>query len=241
MLVPAVGWAAAGGSSSGGTPSGGSASGGSGLAPTDGAIVQPADGDVSATAGGISITTSASGFLRHRLSFRGNVSPSDAGDLVEIERSGHQTGWAWKQTVTATVRSDGSFVAVWHANHIGEFAIRAVLVQPQGGTAADASWPTVDVIVYRRSVATFYGPGFYGHRTACGQVLRRQTLGVANRTLPCGTRVAIYYGGQMIIVPVIDRGPYAHGADWDLTEATAQALGMTETESIGAASLPRAS
>jgi rare lipoprotein A (peptidoglycan hydrolase) len=64
---------------------------------------------------------------------------------------------------------------------------------------------------------------------------------VANRTLPCGTHVAVYYRGQMLVVPVIDRGPYSHGADWDLTEATAKALGMTQTERIGAVSLPRSS
>ena len=43
----------------------------------------------------------------------------------------------------------------------------------------------------------------------------------------------------MLIVPVIDRGPYANGADWDLTMATGQVLGMTGTASIGAVSLPR--
>ena len=42
----------------------------------------------------------------------------------------------------------------------------------------------------------------------------------------------------MITVPVIDRGPYAHGANWDLTMATGRALGMLETEVIGAAAVP---
>ncbi len=97
------------------------------------------------------------------------------------------------------------------------------------------------VIIYRPATATQYGPGFYGHRTACGAVLRRKTLGVANRTLPCGTRVAVYYGGRMIVVPVIDRGPYTRGVDWDLTEATGRALGIRGTARIGAVSLPRQS
>jgi hypothetical protein len=39
-------------------------------------------------------------------------------------------------------------------------------------------------------------------------------------------------------VPVIDRGPYANGADWDLTEATDKALGIPGTATIGAVSLP---
>ena len=121
-------------------------------------------------------------------------------------------------------------------------AIRAVVLRrsaaadrPRG--AINPS-PTVSVTVYRPSIATLYGPGFYGHRTACGEVLRRNTIGVANRTLPCGTPVAVYYQGRTLIVPVIDRGPYAHNADWDLTMATGRVLGITETETIGAVSLP---
>jgi rare lipoprotein A len=87
-------------------------------------------------------------------------------------------------------------------------------------------------------MATQYGPGFYGHRTACGQKLTKSTIGLANRTLKCGTKVAVYYQGRTMIVPVIDRGPYANGADWDLTEATGQALGIAGTAQVGAVSLP---
>jgi rare lipoprotein A len=88
-------------------------------------------------------------------------------------------------------------------------------------------------------VATLYGPGFYGSITACGERLGQRTLGLAHRTLPCGTPVAIYYRGRTIVVPVIDRGPYANHADFDLTMATAQALGIPGTATIGAVSLPR--
>jgi rare lipoprotein A (peptidoglycan hydrolase) len=64
-------------------------------------------------------------------------------------------------------------------------------------------------------------------------VLRRATLGVANRTLPCGTLVAVYFRGHELSVPVIDRGPYANRASWDLTLAVARALHMTETAKVG--------
>jgi rare lipoprotein A (peptidoglycan hydrolase) len=74
--------------------------------------------------------------------------------------------------------------------------------------------------------------------TACGERLTPRVIGVANRTLPCGTRVAIYWQGRTIVVPVIDRGPFANHADWDLTEATGRALRMPGTETIGAVSLP---
>jgi rare lipoprotein A (peptidoglycan hydrolase) len=80
--------------------------------------------------------------------------------------------------------------------------------------------------------ATWYGPGFFGRRTACGQVLRRSTQGVAHRRLPCGTQVTIYFRGRLKTVPVIDRGPYAHRATWDLTQATARELGVRRTSYV---------
>jgi rare lipoprotein A (peptidoglycan hydrolase) len=188
----------------------------------------------------MTVVTRASAILRNRLSFTGNVPTSDAGATVLIQRMGRQTGWAWTTTAQAPVAQDGSFTASWHTDHIGRFAIRAVVATTGTASrahAADTS-PTLTVTVYRPSIATLYGPGFYGHKTACGQVLKPGTIGVANRTLPCGTAVAVYYKGQTIVVPVIDRGPYANRADWDLTVATAQALGISGTSTIGAVSLP---
>jgi rare lipoprotein A len=58
--------------------------------------------------------------------------------------------------------------------------------------------------------------------------------GVAHKRLPCGTQVAVLYKGRRITVPVVDRGPFAHGAQWDLTAATAQALGFEHTDRVGA-------
>jgi rare lipoprotein A (peptidoglycan hydrolase) len=80
--------------------------------------------------------------------------------------------------------------------------------------------------------ATWYGPGFYGKRTACGKRLNRQTLGVAHRTLPCGTRVTFYHGGRFVTVPVIDRGPFRQGVAWDLTEAAAKRIGFQSTGAL---------
>jgi rare lipoprotein A (peptidoglycan hydrolase) len=64
----------------------------------------------------------------------------------------------------------------------------------------------------------------YGHAVACGGILRPPELGVANKTLPCGTEVTFLYGNRAIRVPVIDRGPYVPGRMWDLSGATAEAL-----------------
>jgi hypothetical protein len=221
-----------------------SSSGGAGIGaaptPTTAApgSVGNAHATVSASGGGISLFTTASALLRGGIAFHGNVPASDRGRTVEIERLGHETNWSWEATAHATVGSGGTFTATWVANHIGQFSIRAV-IEGTHARAAAAS-PAVSIVVYRPSVASWYGPGFFGRRTACGIRLTRTTLGVANRTLPCGTKVALLYRGRTLEVPVIDRGPFANGAEWDLTEATSQALGVTGTVTIGAASLPRA-
>jgi rare lipoprotein A (peptidoglycan hydrolase) len=92
---------------------------------------------------------------------------------------------------------------------------------PPAGTPAKPS--------AKAQIATWFGPGFYGKQTACGQTMSPVIVGVANRTLPCGTLVLVNYKGHQLTVPVIDRGPYGHGATWDLTWGAASALTITET------------
>ena len=83
------------------------------------------------------------------------------------------------------------------------------------------------------TLATWFGPGFYGDETACGQTMSPALVGVASRTLACGTLVRIGYRGRQLTVPVVDRGPYGHiGAAWDLTAGTARALNIKETVRI---------
>jgi rare lipoprotein A (peptidoglycan hydrolase) len=190
---------------------------------------------VTASGAGITVSSTATALLRNELTFSGTVPASDAGDAIEIERLGHETNWQWAPTAGSTVASNGGFSTTWLTNHIGAFSIRAI-VQSASAHAAAVS-PALSVIVYLPAVATWYGPGFYGQRLACGGRLRHSTLGVANRSLPCGTKVALMFQGRTITVPVVDRGPYANHASWDLTAATADALRISGTETIGAASL----
>jgi rare lipoprotein A len=164
---------------------------------------------------------------------RGRLSGA-AGQTVIVER--REGDGDWEQAATATAGADGTFDAAWKTDHIGHFALRARVPGPEGAgaTAATAALPDSEITVFRSSLATWFGPGFYGKRTACGQVMSHRLLGVAHRTLPCGTEVALLYKGRTITVPVVDRGPFAHGAAYDLTSATAEALGMTQTSRIGA-------
>ena len=83
--------------------------------------------------------------------------------------------------------------------------------------------PTSGVVI-----ASWYGPGFYGNRTACGQVYTPEIIGVAHRTLRCGTMLVLEYRGHTMTVPVIDRGPYIAGRTLDLSNATRLAIGCPD-------------
>ena len=100
------------------------------------------------------------------------------------------------------------------------------VVGPATTRALARSWGT--------RTATYYGPGLYGNRTACGTTLRHRTRGIAHRRLPCGTKVPVYRAGRIAIFPVIDRGPHTRGVQIDLTEAAAHKLGIRTTTVVRA-------
>jgi rare lipoprotein A (peptidoglycan hydrolase) len=108
----------------------------------------------------------------------------------------------------------------------GRATARAAATQTQAG-AGIAFTPV------RWAGATWYGPGLYGNTTACGQVLRPTTLGVAHRSLPCGTRVRFLYRGRQIVTRVIDRGPFSAGHAWDLTNGAREALDFEGSDRVG--------
>jgi rare lipoprotein A len=78
--------------------------------------------------------------------------------------------------------------------------------------------------VFRIANASWYGPGLYGGHLSCGGTLDAGDLGVAHKSLPCGTKVTLRHHGRTVRVQVIDRGPYVAGREYDLTEATANRL-----------------
>jgi rare lipoprotein A len=96
-----------------------------------------------------------------------------------------------------------------------------------GTTASVTPPPSTEGLVFgpmKSAGATWYGPTLYGNQTACGQTLRPTTVGVAHKTLPCGTTVKFVYGGHVLVTKVIDRGPYSKGNAWDLTNGAREAL-----------------
>ena len=105
------------------------------------------------------------------------------------------------------------------------------LVRPAQPAAKAGSVSTASPWHHDRNISWF-GPHLYGNGTACGQTLTKALVGVAHRTLPCGTLVTFRYGGRTVTVPVVDRGPYVSGRTWDLTYGACSKLAHCFTGSI---------
>ncbi len=152
----------------------------------------------------------------------------------------------WVTVATAHVRENGSFSANWRTRAARNHDLRVVLLAVRGSAhatvpAASASSNVsvpVSVAVLGKTRASWYGPGFYGRKTACGLTLRTSTEGVAHRTLPCGTKVEIRLGGKSAVLPVIDRGPFANKADFDVTKKVADRIGLDGVATIQWAERP---
>jgi rare lipoprotein A (peptidoglycan hydrolase) len=192
------------------------------------------------TATSLRVTAAKSHVLAgKRASVRGRIASRSAGKTVLLQVRGRRGGY--KTVDRARTTEGGRFATAWRAPEPGRYRMR---VRIKGARAATASnrrtraaaqrRTRATVNVYRQHAASWYGPGFWGGRTACGGTLSAGTKGVAHKSLPCGTRVTFRYRGRSVTVPVIDRGPYAGGRSWDLTAATKRALGFPSTGTVWA-------
>ena len=136
--------------------------------------------------------------------------------VVEVATRG-----GWRSVGRARTGSGGRFQARWRAREPGSFRLR---IRPIDRRAPGSLRRTLNV--YRRGTASWYGPGLYGNRTACGHTLSPTLRGVAHKTLPCGTAVGFRYGTRTVTARVVDRGPFSGGRVWDLTSSTKRALGF---------------
>jgi len=77
-------------------------------------------------------------------------------------------------------------------------------------------------------MASWYGPGFHGRRTASGEVYDQDALTAAHPSLPFGTRVRVTNldNGRAVDVRITDRGPFVEGRVIDLSRAAARVIGL---------------
>jgi hypothetical protein len=153
---------------------------------------------------------------------RGTVSPAGAKRRVLV-RIGDD------RQVTRTGR-DGRFAITWKAPSTGSYPVR---VRARSNRTATGSRDSAgQITAYRQALASWYGPGLYGNALACGGTLTPSTIGVAHKTMPCGTKLRLRYGNRSIDVRVIDRGPFSGSREFDLTSATKQALGFPDVGTV---------
>ena len=175
---------------------------------------------------GARIATAERKHVKHgdRVHVRGRLQPGyrDRTVLIQQRKDGR-----WATTDRDRTGTEGRFVGSWRVTKgAGRYRTRVVF---RGDRRNPRAVDKTRLFVYRPGEASYYGPGLYGNRTACGQTLTPSTMGVANRWLPCGTRVTFRYRGRTVTVPVIDRGPFHGSRIWDLTYATKQKLGFGST------------
>jgi hypothetical protein len=156
-----------------------------------------------------------------RLTLRGKVRPRGTHRVKVVVRGAHRT------TVGVVSRRSGAFSLRWRPRGLGSYRVRAYGLHDR--RMLSSASVARRVTAYRTAAASYYGPGLYGGALACGGTLEPGTLGVANRTLPCGAKVRLRYRGRTITVPVVDRGPFVAGRDFDLTTATRARLRFPTT------------
>jgi len=158
---------------------------------------------------------------------RGKVVPAKAGRRVHLQV---RTRKGWKTAKRGITRAGGKFRMKWKAPRAGRYRLRVKFRGDTAATAAAAkSWR---VNAYRGGNASWYGPGLYGNALGCGGTLNAGTVGVAHKSLPCGTKVTFRYGSRSVAARVVDRGPYVGGREWDLTAALKQKLGFPSTGTV---------
>jgi rare lipoprotein A len=86
----------------------------------------------------------------------------------------------------------------------------------------------VAVVSSSSGIASWYGPGFHGRRSASGEIFNQHALTAAHRSLPFGARVRVtnLNTGQQVVVRINDRGPYTGGRVIDLSAAAARQIGL---------------
>jgi rare lipoprotein A (peptidoglycan hydrolase) len=197
------------------------------LIATTGATAVPAVSHADTQGSAPNASIARVGVLKRRLSVRtgqrvavvGTAQPGIAGLLASLQiRSGSH----WRTIDRARTRAGGRYVLrnrMWRAMS----APARVVVR----SASNRLHKRVGrVNAFRWAQASWYGPGLYGNHLGCGGRLTASTIGVANKSLPCGTKVTLRHGRRSLRVRVIDRGPYVAGREFDLTQATARRLGF---------------
>jgi rare lipoprotein A len=160
----------------------------------------------------------------HPVTVTGLLRPGLPGRMVTLQAFGRH---GWGTLARAHTGAKGRFRLRYVTRHTVSEPVRVRFAGDTYHLGAHRKLGRLNV--YRVAGASWYGGG---GGLACGGSLTSATMGVANKTLPCGTLVTLRYNGRSVRVPVVDRGPYVAGREFDLTQATKQALGFGDTGEV---------
>jgi rare lipoprotein A len=130
-----------------------------------------------------------------------------------------------EQSVSATAAAAVAAPAVKRVSTKADYARAARASTAKRMTTAQ-SLSSRSVRGWLQARCSWYGPGFYGNTMAGGGRLQRNSMVVAHKRLPFGTRIQFWHRGKSVIAVVRDRGPYVSGRAFDLGPGTAKALGF---------------
>jgi len=160
----------------------------------------------------------------HTSTIAGALNPRLVGRTVALQGLGAH---GWRTLASTRTGRAGRFRLRYTPHRAGSERVRLRFAGDASDLGAHRALGRLNV--YRLAGASWYGGG---GGLACGGELTSATMGVANKTLPCGSRVTLHYGDRTVSVRVIDRGPYVAGREFDLTEATKRALGFGDTGEV---------
>ncbi|HEY8582573.1 MAG TPA: septal ring lytic transglycosylase RlpA family protein [Capillimicrobium sp.] len=178
----------------------------------------------------------AGGVRRHvtageRVKVKGALKPARSGRTVALQL---RRGGAWRTVDTDRTSGEGRYRLRQRVTAAESFPAR---VRFRGDRRnAGAAQRIGRVTAYRFAHASWYGPGLYGNPMACGGTLSTGTVGVAHKSLPCGTRLTFRYRGNTVRARVVDRGPFVAGREFDLTYGLKVALGFGDIGTVKVAS-----
>ena len=157
----------------------------------------------------------------------GRLRPRRAGRVVTLERLGAR---GWKTIDKARTSSTGRYVLRYRTRGVDSMKVR---VRFRGDRTAHPSRRLLGRLnAFRPALASWYGPGLFGNSLGCGGRLAYGTVGVAHKSLPCGTKLVLRKGRRVVHARVIDRGPYVGAREFDLTQATKYRLGFGSTGTV---------
>ena len=144
----------------------------------------------------------------------GKLLPAMAGRVVRLEGRSHGR---WRLLSKARTGAHGGFGLQAKGASPGQQLRVRFRGDSLNTPSRQAAGQTID---FHESIASWYNDA---GNTACGF---HAFYGVANTSLPCGTKVTFRHGGREVTATVDDRGPYVGGRTWDLNQNLAAALGF---------------